>query len=158
MNDKTHLSKEETLKRVGLYSKLGDERQFFDIAKLQKSYESRQQQLVQHRAQQDIYYSQGLEKGLPHPSYQTMIQQRELADQKMRTRLLAETKALYSKGHNLSKWLNKEVGNTKTIDKSLLPKSKNKTIQKGLRKYFNKPVSVAKHFNKQRTIDKERER
>lgn len=157
MKDVKYLSKDETLERVSLYSRQGNERQFFDIEKVKKSYEQRQQKVEQDRIQRDAHYAQGMRRGLPHSSYKTLIQQRELEDQKSRVRLLKETKALYNKGNNLSKWLNKEVGNSlfKNKEISVQAKTKNEKTYRKLSKYFNKPV-LSKQFNKTKTIDKER--
>lgn len=159
MKNAKDLSKEEALERVKLYGSMGDARQYFDIEKLKRNYESRQQQLTQHRVQQDIYYKQGLEEGLPHLSYEVQIRQRELSDRQMRTRLLKETKVIYGKGHNLSKWLNKEANKGKVLLKSHpvkgKAKQKGKIPYKSLHKYFNTPV-LSKQFNKEKTRDKER--
>lgn len=157
MNDDKHLSEKQVRERVNLYSRLGNERQYFDIQKIKRAYEIKKQKLEQNRIQRDAYYSQGIRKGLPHSSYQKLTQQRELEDAKSRATLLKETKALYRKGNNLSKWLNKEVGKPKTMHRSIpeTSKTKPKIIPRRLSPHFNSPV-LTKTFNKVRTIDKER--
>jgi hypothetical protein len=157
MKNAAHLSKETTLKRLGLYSKMGNERQFFDIQKLKRAYKIKQQEIQQKRMQRDAFYAQGLRSGLPHKSYETLIHQREVEDRKSRVQLLAEAKGIYHKGQNLSRWLNKEVDNIPKISKSKnKPKNRNQPKPKSLRNYFNNPVSVSQNFNKHKNIHKER--
>ena len=139
------LSERHVKERISLYSRMGNERQYFDIQKLQKSYENRQQETQHNRTQVDIYYAQGLRTGLPHASYESIAYQREQEDRSNRTKLLEQAKAIYNRGQNLSRWLNKEA-----VNKDIAPSTPAKQLQKSnrLSQHFNTPVTVKREFNK----------
>ncbi|AXG72973.1 hypothetical protein DVK85_01480 [Flavobacterium arcticum] len=147
MEDGKSLSERHVKERISLYSRMGNERQYFDIQKLQKSYENRQQATQHNRTQGDLYYAQGVRTGLPHASYETIAYQREQEDHDNRSKLLAQAKAVYNRGHNLSRWLNKEAINTNV---SIAPVTPTRQLHKAnrLSPYFNAPVTIKRDFNK----------
>lgn len=105
-----NLNEAEAQNRLDLYSKQGDEKQYFSIQKIKKRYLNNNRVKSDKRAVSDAYLAQGYRAGFTHASPDTIRYSREIEDQSERDQVLREGRNEYRKGENLSKWFNdKEV-------------------------------------------------
>jgi len=103
-----NLSDAELQKRLDLYSERGNEKQFFSIQKIKKSYLESNRTELDKRVKSDLFYAQGIRAGLPHTSHESIKYTRAETDQKLRDHIVKEAKSEYRKHQNLSKWFNKD--------------------------------------------------
>lgn len=160
MNDSKNLNDKQAKERLDTYSKMGDEKQYFQIQKIKQEHEKKQKEKQEKRTIADVHYAQGLRAGLPHASYETIQYQRECEDQKQQEQMLKEGKTAYQKGENLSKWFNQKTHNTMENSKDVKALSKQIKENKGLNAHFTNSSEMKRQQtskdNKNKEMDKER--
>lgn len=102
-----NLTHGEVQNRLKVYDRVGHLMHQHNVVQdIKERYQSTVQTKQQTYTKQDINYSAGVRKGLPHTSYETMRTSREVQDQNFRNTITKEAKERYREKDNLTKKFN----------------------------------------------------
>ncbi len=151
VNPKKPMSDKQVQERLELYSKGGQE-QFFKVQKIKKRYVETSKTQETKRIQGDAHYAQGIRAGLPHARYEIIRGLRETSDERFRSQVINEAKAVYNTHENLSSWFRKEHGQTHE------PEQRSNSLRKYFPSQSSSPKETQQPKGKIQGKDKEMQR
>ena len=99
-----NLTHGEVQNKLEVYGRIGHLMHQHNVVQdIKERYQNEIGKVAAVRTQADINYSMGIRSGLPHASYETLRNTREMTDQNFRDVITKEAKARYQEKDNLTK-------------------------------------------------------